>query len=221
MPLTGVELLSGQQQKGESEAAIVACNDWMRMGVGRTLSELLSRYKDLQEFTAPTTSLNTLQAWSSRFDWAERASAFDATWEQRKTAEREATLNYGLALDYERLRKLYRLAALLESQIYERNILGVYHNVWTPDVKSIGGGEYAERVDIERFNSAIFEQYRKVLDDIAQETGGRAKQVKVNDWRSQAIADIRAGKIPFGMMVELFDKSLAEELFAQAGVPIE
>jgi hypothetical protein len=218
-PLTEVELLSGQRQKSESDQAVIACNDWLRLGAGRTLNLLLERYSDLHHNT-PTQSLNTLKLWSKSYDWQARASAYDAIWEQRKTQEREAVLNYGLALDYERLRKLYRLAAMLEAQIYERGLDGVLHNIWLPDVKSIGSGEFAERVDIERFNAPLLEQYRKVLDDIAQETGGRTKHMKVDDWRSQAIADIKAGNIAYEALAGAFDDSLASELFRAAGVPI-
>lgn len=174
-----VEPLIGQRQKSESDKAITAFNDWLRLGSGRTLSQLLQKYTDAPQ-NSPTQSLDTLKAWSKSFDWAMRASEFDASWEARKNAEREQVLGYGLAHTYERVRKLYRLADLLESQIYERGEFGVLHNLWLPDVKAIGSGEYAERVDIERFNSPILEQYRKVLEDIAKEVGGRVQKQEIN-----------------------------------------
>jgi hypothetical protein len=46
-------------------------------------------------------------------------------------------------------------------------------------VKQIGGGQYAERVDIERFNAPLISEYRGILDDIARETGGRRSQSAV------------------------------------------
>jgi len=176
---TQVELLSGQRQKDESDKAATALNDWLRLGSGRSLTRLLEKYTDLH-YNAPTLSLDTLKNWSKRFRWQERASEFDASWEARKNAEREAILGYGLAHTYERVRKLYRLADLLESQIYERGELGALHNLWLPDVKAIGSGEFAERVDIERFNSPLLEQYRKVLEDIAKEVGGRVQKQEVS-----------------------------------------
>lgn len=175
-----VELLSGQRQKSESDKAVIACNDWLRMGAGRTLPNLLERYIDTNQNQLVTGSLATLRDWSMKYDWSSRATEYDAGWEARKNAERVAVLEYGLAHEYERLRKLYRLAALLEAQIYERGLYGDLHNLWVPDVKSIGSGEFAERVDIERFNSALIEQYRKVLEDIAKETGGRVQKQEVN-----------------------------------------
>lgn len=180
-----LELLSGQRQSGESDNAVVACNDWLRMGTGRTLSRLLSKYAEIRHITPPTTSSDTLKNWSARFDWQARAVEFDAGWEARKNAEREAVMGYSLSLDYERVNDLLRLADFLKSQIYEKSapdpVTGYqsFHNVWVPDVKSIGGGEFAERVDIERFNSALLEQYRGVLDDIAKEVGGRVKKSDV------------------------------------------
>lgn len=171
-----IELLSGQRQKGESDNAVIACNDWLRLGTGRTLPRLLERYAVMHQSAPPTASLDTLKKWSVRFDWQARAVQFDATWEVRKNAEREAELGYGLALDYERIRRLKRLADFLEAQIYEQGEGGAYHNVWLPDVKQIGSGEYAERVDIERFNGALFDQYRATLDDLAKEVGGRIRK---------------------------------------------
>lgn len=181
-----IELLSGVRQSGETDNAVIACNDWLRMGSGRSLPALVDQYQEksdfIKDFKPPSMSIPTLSTWSSRYNWPERATGYDASWEQRKNAERDAVLSIGLALDYERLRKLYRLAAFLEAQIYERDADDVYYNIWMPDVKSIGSGEFAERVDLERFNSALVEQYRKVLEDIAKETGGRVQKqdIKIN-----------------------------------------
>lgn len=192
-----LELLSGLRQKSESDKAVQACNDWLRMGAGRSLSDLHQLYTDTSQNLPITTSLGTLKVWSSSFNWAERAREFDAGWEARKNAEREAVLNYGLAHEYERLRKLYRLAALLEAQIYERGETteegkpGVLHNLWMPDVRQVGTGENAERVDIERFNAPLLEQYRKVLEDIAKETGGRVNRT-----------DITTGDKPFSLEIK-------------------
>lgn len=185
-----LELLSGVRQSGESDNAVVACNDYLRMGIGRSLRKLYENYR--QQFasetpttTTPTKRLETLFEWSAQFNWQSRAAEYDAAWEAQKDLERRAVMAEGLALDYERTRKLLRLADFLEEQIYEKSapdpITGrqTHHNVWVPDVKSIGGGEFAERVDIERFNAALLSEYRAVLDDIAKEVGGRIKKADV------------------------------------------
>lgn len=183
--ITALEPLSGQRQNNESDAAVVACNDYLRMGVRRSLRKLLAIYQERRANgpgteSPPTTLFNTLATWSGKFSWSERASAYDAEWEAQKELERKAVLAEGLALDYERTTRLIRLADFLEQQIYEQGATGVYHNVWVPDVKSVGSGEFAERVDIERFNGALLEQYRGVLDDIAKEVGGRIKKQQID-----------------------------------------
>jgi hypothetical protein len=175
-----LELLAGQRQSGESDAALIACNDYLRMGPGRSFSALAQKYNDLKKSQTPTQSLTTLFTWSSRFEWQQRATAFDAAWEAIKNEERRRVMEFGIALDFERVRKLMRLAEFLESQLYEQGEGGEFHNVWLPDVKSVGSGEFAERVDIERFNGDIISQYRAVLDDIAKEVGGRIKKQEVS-----------------------------------------
>lgn len=49
---------------------------------------------------------------------------------------------------------------------------------------------------------------------------GLFNTVKIEDWRTQAIADIRAGKIPYEALEEAFDRNLATELFRAAGVSL-
>jgi len=98
---------------------------------------------------------------------------YDAQVEERKNEIARQEMQSGLALAHERVHKLKDLSGFLEGQLYEVGENGVYHNVWLPDVKQIGSGEFAERVDIERFNAAIIDQFRATLDDLAKETGGR------------------------------------------------
>ncbi len=177
-----IEVLAGEAQNGESDKAVIACNDWLRMGPGRSLPALLEKYSEPYQNQPPTKSLATLKDWSRRFNWAVRAAAFDANWEAMKSQERDAELNFGLSLDYERVRKLKRLADFLEAQIYELSepdpLTGrrSFHNVWVPDVKIVGKGDTAEVVDIERFNSSLFTQYRETLNDLAKEVGGRVQK---------------------------------------------
>lgn len=192
-----VELLSGVRQEGETDVATTACNDWLRMGSGRSIPALINNY--LQQITfqrgfkPPSTVNGTLRVWSSTYDWPSRAREYDAAWEARKSAEAEAVRGYGLALEHERLRELYQLAALLKGQIYELSephpVTGrvSFSNLWVADVKTIGSGEFAERVDIERFNSALIEQYRKVLEDIAKEVGGRVQKQEITGASGGAI----------------------------------
>jgi hypothetical protein len=46
-------------------------------------------------------------------------------------------------------------------------------------------------------------------------------KVKIEDWRSQVIADIKAGIIQYEVLEQAFDTDLATELFAAAGVRVQ
>lgn len=127
----------------------------------------------------PTRSMGTLKGWSSRYSWQERAEEYDIELERQKNERRQEVMASGLALDFERTDELKTLAHFLIDQIYETGEGGVYHNVWLPDVKQIGSGPNAKRIDIERFNAAIIDQLRGALDDLAKETGGRKRGVEV------------------------------------------
>jgi hypothetical protein len=175
--LPGLELLAGERQAGESDNALIACNDWLRMGPGRTLPKLLKKYGRTPQDTAPTDSINTLEVWSKHFHWAERATAYDAEQERLKNLLRQIEFARGATQDFVRTRKLRRLLALLEKQLYEKDEAGKLINLWLQDFKQIGGGEFAEKVEIERFNAALVEQLRGVLDDLARETGGRRQGI--------------------------------------------
>ncbi len=172
--------LKGQRQSSESDRNVQACNDWLRLGPGRSLPDLLVKYSEMKGNIAPTQSLASLTAWSSKYGWAERATAYDSDFEMLKNARRAEAMERGLALDYERVDKLKRLAEWLEEQIYEQGKEGQFHNVWVPDVKQIGSGEYTERVDLERFNGGILSEFRASLDDLAKETGGRKVKTEMS-----------------------------------------
>lgn len=171
-----VQLIAGEPIPGESRKAILACNDYLRMGAGRSLSILSQQYSKIERVQAPTQSLGTLFAWSTRYGWQTRAELYDAELERQRNeaeaARRKEIMESGFALDYERVAALKRLAALLLNEI-DYTDGDDRPKVWLPDVKQIGAGETAERVDIVRFNSPLIEQLRGTLDDLAKEVGGR------------------------------------------------
>lgn len=177
-----VELLAGEKLERETKRATQACNDYLRMGAGRSLLKLHRTYAEYGPEKPPTRHLATLKIWSSSFAWQERAVAYDAEIERQKNEyteqRRREAMETALALDYERVLELKRMFGLLDRELYETdekgNIIGFKREtVWVPDVKQIGGGQFATQVDIERFNRAIFEIRRGLLDDLAKETGGR------------------------------------------------
>ena len=181
-----VELLAGERKRGETSRSIQACNDYLRLGPGRSLRILNELYAENRQFTPPTSNLHTLKGWSAKYDWVVRAEGYDAALEEAKNVRHQEIMESGLALDHERVEKLKGLAGFLLDEIEKTSqvqavdedgnvgmVDGERHRVWLPDVKQIGSGEFAERVDIERYNSAIFSDLRGLLDDLAKETGGR------------------------------------------------
>jgi hypothetical protein len=165
----------------ESLKAQAACNDYLLMGPGRSLKKLHEQYRGQSEGGAgvpkpPTTRLATLEQWSTEFNWQERAAEYDqgiqAEKEEAARAYRAAIMEEGFALDMERVAALKELAAKLQKEI------GVPSQVWLKDVKQIGAGDKAERVDIVRFNAPLIDRFRGTLDDIAKEVGGRKQKVE-------------------------------------------
>lgn len=179
------ELIVGEKGQGEGSRHVIACNDYLRMGPGRSLAKLQRRYVGDASSQPPTKHLRTLATWSSRYGWQARAEAYDAHIEAEKTARVEEILASGAALVHERVQKLKDLLDFLEREIAYESDRGSRDKVWLPDVKQIGGGEHAERVDLVRFNSALIDQYRATLDDLAKETGGRKQQMDVTSQGDQ------------------------------------
>lgn len=227
-----IQLLAGERIKGESKKAVIACNDYLRMGAGRSLVKLIQKYTESIPDSAPTKNLIVAKRWSTKYDWQARADAYDAQLEAQKNARRKEIMEAGLALDYERVSKLVELAQFLEDQItYEPGesanndeeiepveltdeefetqqrrehgdpMLQRPH-VWLRDYKQIGSGEFAEKVEIYRFNAALVSEYRAALDDIAKEVGGRKQKVDMEhsgavDVTSDELAKARAAAQDF------------------------
>lgn len=206
-----IQLLVGERQPREGKNAVIACNDFLRLGPGRSLRNLAQEYRKREQGQAPTRAEGTLFKWSAKFEWVARAESYDAQLEAEKNAaeqeRRQQILNSGFALDYERVLALKDVADYLLGQVREevtvtperpefaewQTLTGAQNNggqnaapaairpnVWVHDVKQIGSGDTAERVDIVRFNAALIEQLRGALDDIAKETGGRVQRQEVN-----------------------------------------
>lgn len=199
-----VTLLAGEKATGETRKATIACNDYLRMGAGRSLAKLHQKYMETTTTTPPTRNLRVIGGWSQKYGWQERAETYDAQVEAEKNAERKRIMSEGLSLDYERVRRLKELADKLHGEI-EGAVSAAEadsddegegdsenegdgepgeaagHGIWLRDWKQIGGGEYASVVEIERFNNALLEQYRSTLDDIAKETGGRRQRTTVEN----------------------------------------
>jgi len=103
--------------------------------------------------------------------------------EERKRREAELSkfeqeeitriLTSGYALMHRRVEALDRLAKKLEAYMEDE------HNIWLPDVKSIGTGPTAERVDLVTFNDRLLSEYRATFADLASELGQRVKKTDI------------------------------------------
>lgn len=113
-----VTLLAGERFQGESKNAIIACNDYLRMGPLRSLRSLEVAYRERTRKLAPTHSIGVLNNWSRKYGWQVRAEAYDAAIEAEKDAQRKVVMEEGLALDYARVKKLLRVAEFLEGEIF-------------------------------------------------------------------------------------------------------
>jgi len=172
---TPLELVVSEDGQHESKRANAAFRDYVRMGVARSLRDLLAHYQTVPQ--PPTASWGTISTWSHKFYWVERSTILDQLQlikdQEIFEASRRELLTKGLALNYHRLGELEELFEQLKKYTKDED------RVWLPDVKSIGQGPTAERVDIVRFNSALIEQTRGLLDDIAAEVGGRVRKSEV------------------------------------------
>ena len=109
--------------------AVIACNDYLRVGPGRSLRTLYAPSDSNGERKrANHPAPSTLMRWSVAYGWQARAEEYDAVVEAEKTAlaeaERKAVMEQGLALDYKRVQKLKRLGEFLEQELYATEPVG-------------------------------------------------------------------------------------------------
>lgn len=159
--------------------------DYYNLGPGRSLDLLIEEYEKLPKGKAPTLRRATLGTWSVKYRWQERVIQRDAEvalaqFEEIKAKAKET----GYANDFMRIWDLGKIAEKLKAEIEAGKI-------WLNDVKSIGQGKDAERVDIVRFNEGLLRQFDHYLDSIAKEMGGRQKNVNFSDAGGQAFEEHR------------------------------
>lgn len=171
-----VSPICGNRHVSETDRAVVACNDYLRMGSGRSLMELYHKYVDAKERgeDSPIVGTQTLYQWSSRHGWAARCREYDAKLEGVKDETAQQILGSGLALSYERVLSLKALAIKLENELNDDSSL------WLQDFKQLGRGKDTKIYRIIRFNSALINQFRDTLDDLAKETGGRVHKQELS-----------------------------------------
>lgn len=111
---------------------------------------------------------------AKKWRWKERVAAWDAHWiaEQDEIIEEERArvLRTGFAVQHRRIQELDRLVNKLIEMTEDED------KVWVPDVKAIGNGPNAQRVDLVNFNAPLFTLIRGYQADIAAEMGERVKK---------------------------------------------
>lgn len=166
-----------QAATGETPRARQAWADYLAMGPGRSLEQLAEMYRSSTRST-PTRNLRTLKCWSGMFDWQDRLQAITNAQIAEVTAAEAARvreiMGSGFAVPHERVTVLKEIADALLTDLRDPE------KRWLRDVKGIGMGENWTEVNVLRFNSAELEQLRGLLDDIAKETGGRPKTIRLD-----------------------------------------
>lgn len=167
-----IELLAGNPLPGETRRALQACNDYLRMGPGRSLQKLRQLYVESTSQIPPSQQLRTLQEWSAKFSWVARSVIYDSEVERQKNeiveARRREALETGLALDFERVLEIKDLYSRIKQDLDEK---GLYYT----DRKVSAKGDV---VEVEVFNSALLSVLRGLLDDAAKEVGGRKQKLE-------------------------------------------
>lgn len=107
---------------------------------------------------------------AQHWHWEARALAYDAAQFAEEEQARKRILQSGWALDHHRIQTLVEVVQMLRQMMQDPA------QVWLADVKAIGSGPGAERVDLVQFNAELFRELREYLTDIAEETGGRVRR---------------------------------------------
>lgn len=115
---------------------------------------------------------------AKQWKWEMRATAWDEQQarelEKEIAAARARVLTSGYARMDRRIEDLDALASALRDEALDPN------KRWLLDVKAIGTGPNAERVDLVTFNSDLIREFRATLTDIAAEMGERVKKSELS-----------------------------------------
>lgn len=151
--------------------------DYLRMGVGRSIAKLHARYlkhaSSEDQANPPTQKISTLHTWSAKYHWQERAVEYDQRVQEWQEEQVKQGMREGLALDHYRVEELKGIFDRLKRELEANDAL------WLEDKKQLGKGEQMEIIDIVRYNTSLINDLRGVLDDLAQETGGRIRRTDV------------------------------------------
>lgn len=115
---------------------------------------------------------------AKKWQWEARAAAWDEQQmrdlEKEIAAARARVFTRGYARMDRRIQDLDALAEALYAEALDPD------KRWLPDVKSVGTGPTAERVDLIQFNGELIREFRATLTDIAAEMGERVKKTELS-----------------------------------------
>jgi hypothetical protein len=150
--------------------------DYLALGPGRSLQALFDYYQ--RQSHPPVRNLTRLKDWSRWFDWqgrVDRAAAVSiVSVEQAAADERERLLTSGYAQQHERIGALNQLATALMGSLFSASGDALLTRTERMTLKD---GVVIER---EVFRKPELEQLRGLLDDLAKETGGRQRNVRID-----------------------------------------
>jgi hypothetical protein len=177
----------------ETNKSRSAFEDYYNMGPGRSIQKLHVLYQTQPE-TRPTKHISTLKSWSTKHGWQKRVQQRD------------------LEISEVALESIKELATRTGYAVFQKRI----HDL----------GKLAERMYNLLEDGALqpqaIREFRGLLSDIAAEMGERESKhkVTVEDWRSEIIQLLLAGKITQEDVIDDFGTELATELFISAGISI-
>jgi len=175
------EQIEKLKMRGETARAKRAFLDYLSMGPDRSLKKLCTMYRNDPYTEAggsnapPTRQQKTIYAWSSAYNWVERAKQvtdqqLDIILHEQRRALAEA-YKERLAQPAERIKVLNEIAEMIVDYLTE-------HRLMSTVIKQVGAGKQTRMVEEHKMDVAAIQALRGLLDDLAKETGGRPKNVK-------------------------------------------
>lgn len=192
----------------ESSLSNGALNDYARMGYNRSLRKLYELYQDKSTagMDVPTTNMGTLGAWSVKYDWQDRVSAWTEL-ERKRTEnewrERRDSLRSKEWTNYERLQDI--VSEMLETipQFIKRKEAIVDKGTPTVILKSgevVKQGTPEKRVITLKADAGSIVQFVKVASSI-----GRQAAEMDQAWMSRLMREINFDKLDNEQVARLAD----------------
>lgn len=178
----------------ETNKARKAFEDYFNMGPGRSIRKLIQIYNVPATKKPPTKHFSTLAKWSTTHGWQKRV-------QQRELEIAEVALE-----------GIKELATRTGYAVFQKRIYDL--------------GKLAQRMynllETGALQPQVIREFRGLLADIAAEMGERESKhkVTVEDWRSEVVQLLLAGKITQEDVIDDFGNDLATELFVAAGIPL-